>query len=73
MYGGVVLSSRAGDLKCLYKVSFEDVAVCFSNEEWAVLDSHQKVLHREVMEEIVVSLGKGLCLFLYSILFCELP
>ncbi|XP_053236165.1 uncharacterized protein LOC128409626 [Podarcis raffonei] len=40
-------------------VSFEDVAVYFSNEEWAVLDSHQKVLHREVMEEIIASLGSN--------------
>ncbi|XP_063152801.1 uncharacterized protein LOC134492577 [Candoia aspera] len=32
-------------------VSFEEVAVCFSKEEWAQLDPHQKALHGEVMLE----------------------
>ncbi|KAK9406009.1 zinc finger protein [Crotalus adamanteus] len=30
-------------------VSFEEVAVYFSEEEWSVLDPHQKALHWEVM------------------------
>ncbi|KAK9405326.1 zinc finger protein [Crotalus adamanteus] len=32
-------------------VSFEEVAVHFSEEEWSQLDNHQKALHREVMQE----------------------
>uniref|UniRef100_A0A8C5WWJ9 KRAB domain-containing protein n=1 Tax=Laticauda laticaudata TaxID=8630 RepID=A0A8C5WWJ9_LATLA len=33
-------------------VSFEDVAVYFSKEEWSQLDADQKALHGEVMLEI---------------------
>ncbi|XP_070599952.1 zinc finger protein 215-like [Erythrolamprus reginae] len=43
-------------------VSFEEVAVSFSEEEWSLLDPDQKELHSEVMLENhrnVVSLGKG--------------
>ncbi|XP_034267986.1 zinc finger protein 557-like [Pantherophis guttatus] len=32
-------------------VSFDDVAVYFSKEEWSQLEADQKVLHREVMLE----------------------
>ncbi|XP_058028232.1 zinc finger protein 287-like [Ahaetulla prasina] len=43
-------------------VSFEEVAVSFSEEEWSQLDPDQKVLHSEVMLENhrnVVSLGNN--------------
>ncbi|KAK9405311.1 zinc finger protein [Crotalus adamanteus] len=43
-------------------VSFEEVAVYFSEEEWSQLDTHQKELHWEVMLENhrnVVSLGEN--------------
>uniref|UniRef100_A0A8C5SAD1 KRAB domain-containing protein n=1 Tax=Laticauda laticaudata TaxID=8630 RepID=A0A8C5SAD1_LATLA len=43
-------------------VSFEEVAVYFSEEEWCQLDPDQKALHSEVMLENhrnVVSLGKS--------------
>ncbi|KAK9405377.1 zinc finger protein [Crotalus adamanteus] len=47
-------------------VSVEDVAVCFSVEEWALLDSKQKALHQEVMLENarnMASLGQDTVLF----------
>nr|XP_016854575.1 PREDICTED: zinc finger protein 584-like [Anolis carolinensis] len=43
-------------------IAFEDVAVHFSLEEWALLNPDQKFLHVQMMEEIhgiVDSLGKA--------------
>ncbi|XP_053144052.1 zinc finger protein 534-like [Hemicordylus capensis] len=33
------------------QVSFEEVAVHFTEEEWALLDLDERTLHREVMQE----------------------
>nr|XP_033788612.1 zinc finger protein OZF-like isoform X1 [Geotrypetes seraphini] len=43
-------------------VTFDDIAVYFSQEEWEYLKEWQKELHREVMEEnlqLLISLGYG--------------
>ncbi|XP_042311499.1 zinc finger protein 75D-like isoform X2 [Sceloporus undulatus] len=52
-------ASRAVSV-CLDQVTFEEVAVHFSEEEWALMNPDQRTLHREVMEDnlkTVASLG----------------
>lgn len=46
---GLCLEGYVNSIK--ESVSFEDVAVNFTAEEWALLNSSQKRLHRDVMQE----------------------
>lgn len=66
------VSRTAGELPA----TFEDLAVCFSREEWSLLDKQQKELYRDGMQmsyELLASLGKAFHRLFYSTVIGQRP
>ncbi|XP_026576873.1 uncharacterized protein LOC113449957 [Pseudonaja textilis] len=68
------LGTAGAALTALDQVTFEDVAVEFSLEEWSLLEGSQKDLHQEVMLELcslLLSLGHSVPSLDFSSLTCQ--
>uniref|UniRef100_A0A663FH71 KRAB domain-containing protein n=1 Tax=Aquila chrysaetos chrysaetos TaxID=223781 RepID=A0A663FH71_AQUCH len=60
---GISTAARLFPVSLQALVTFEDVEVRFSAEEWELLEEWQRALHREVTEgtsQLLASLGRAL-------------